>query len=70
MIPKTVQAYKNWVKLHGEEEQQPGLTPQLTNDQVFFVAFGQVWVLRLFKPLNCGRQVIFSACGFFFIVEN
>ncbi|XP_077112455.1 endothelin-converting enzyme 1 [Ranitomeya variabilis] len=34
-------AYQNWVKEHGEEQVLPSLG--LTNDQLFFVGFAQVW---------------------------
>ncbi|KAL8198225.1 UNVERIFIED_CONTAM: Endothelin-converting enzyme 1 [Gekko kuhli] len=34
-------AYQNWVKKHGEEETLPALG--LTNHQLFFVGFAQVW---------------------------
>nr|XP_033777399.1 endothelin-converting enzyme 1 isoform X2 [Geotrypetes seraphini] len=35
------QAYKNWVKKNGEEEMLPTL--DLSNHQLFFVGFAQVW---------------------------
>ncbi|KAM4704519.1 endothelin-converting enzyme 1 isoform 2-T3 [Rhinophrynus dorsalis] len=34
-------AYKNWVRNNGEEKELPSLG--LTNDQLFFVGFAQVW---------------------------
>ncbi|XP_072282817.1 endothelin-converting enzyme 1 [Pyxicephalus adspersus] len=34
-------AYKNWVKENGEEKELPSLG--LSNDQLFFVGFAQVW---------------------------
>ncbi|XP_039611646.1 endothelin-converting enzyme 1 isoform X3 [Polypterus senegalus] len=34
-------AYENWIKKNGEEEVLPAL--ELTNEQLFFVGFAQVW---------------------------
>ena len=39
------QAYKDWVKVNGEEAPLPGLN--LTHRQLFFVAFAQVSLKRL-----------------------
>lgn len=37
------QAYKAWLRKHGEEQQLPAVG--LTNHQLFFVGFAQVWPL-------------------------
>ena len=39
-----LQAYKAWVQTYGEEKRLPAVN--LTNDQLFFVGFAQVCVLR------------------------
>jgi len=41
------QAYKNYVRKHGEEPSLPGI--DLSNDQLFFLNFAQV-VCRLLAP--------------------
>ncbi|XP_066922489.1 endothelin-converting enzyme 2-like isoform X2 [Clytia hemisphaerica] len=40
-LRQSLQAYRNWVAIHGEEKQLPGL--DLTPDQLYFLAFAQVW---------------------------
>lgn len=35
-----IQAYRNWVEIHGEEKRLPGL--DLSPDQLYFLAFAQV----------------------------
>ncbi|XP_075245893.1 endothelin-converting enzyme homolog isoform X2 [Convolutriloba macropyga] len=40
-IKNSYQAYKEYERIHGKELIYPGLG--LTHDQVFFVAFGQIW---------------------------
>lgn len=35
------QAYRSWVKKNGEEKRLPAVN--LTNDQLFFLGFAQVW---------------------------
>uniref|UniRef100_A0A3B5M6J5 Neprilysin n=1 Tax=Xiphophorus couchianus TaxID=32473 RepID=A0A3B5M6J5_9TELE len=40
-IRQAYQAYKNFVKQHGEEPQLPGI--DLSHDQLFFLNFAQIW---------------------------
>lgn len=39
------QAYKKWVRLHGEEPELPGLN--LNHDQLFFLNYAQIWCGRM-----------------------
>ena len=36
-----LQAYKKWVRHHGEEPLLPGLN--MTHDQLFFLNYAQIW---------------------------
>lgn len=36
-----LQAYRKWVKIHGPEQELPGMN--MTHDQLFFLNYAQIW---------------------------
>ncbi len=46
-------AYQNWKAVNGEE---PRLLPEMANDQLFFLAFGQAWCAKYTEAY--AKQVI------------
>ncbi|XP_063965787.1 neprilysin-1-like [Lytechinus pictus] len=57
-LKQSYEAYRRWVGRRGEEEPQlPGLG--LTNDQLFFLNFGQIWC-SLYRP-EALKQILASS---------
>jgi membrane metallo-endopeptidase-like protein 1 len=54
------QAYKKWVRAHGEEPRLPGI--ELTHDQLFFLNYAQIWcgTMRYEDALTKIRSAVHS----------
>ncbi|KAK6028279.1 peptidase family M13, partial [Ostertagia ostertagi] len=58
-IHAAFRAYRNFINLYGPDPQLPDdLLQEFTNDQLFFLAFSQVWCQSPPRPSQIERQIL------------